>query len=323
MIRFGIMGAGIIANVMASTLEKISKAQAYAVGSRNIEKAEDFRRKHSMIKAYGSYEELVRDEKVDIVYICTPHSFHYENAKLCLEHGKNVLCEKPFTVNKAQARELIQLAEDKGLFLCEAMWTRFMPLADKLKKLTDSRIVGEAMSMTANLNSAMMHIDRLVNPNLAGGALLDIGIYPLTIASIVMGDDIEKIKAAAVLTEEGVDKTGQYTIFYKNGKMADLNSGICSLSDGNAVIYCTEGFIVVEAVNRLNGIRVMNRDFSEIAYYPRGEQISGYEFEVYACIEALENNKKECNKMSHAQTLTMMEQMDEIRRQMKVRYPFE
>ncbi len=323
MVRFGILGAGHIAHAMAGTIVQMKDVQMYAVASRNLEKAETYKEQYGMEKAYGSYEELARDDNVDVIYIATPHSLHYEHAKMCLEYGKHVLCEKAFTANAKQAKELIAIAEAKGLFLGEAMWTRFMPLTKKLVQLLEQKVIGDVTFMTANLNFPMMHKERLMRPELAGGALLDVGIYPLTMASIVMGDEIEDISATAILTDDGMDKMGQYTICYKNGTMADLNSGMCSFGDGSAVIYGTLGHILVEGVNCIQGIKVYDGNWNVIEDIRQEGQISGYEYEVEACVKAVEQGKTECPEMTHKQTIKMMEVMDEIREKMGVKYPFE
>ena len=322
-VNFGIIGAGNIAATMASTLMQMPEAEGYAIASRDKVKAQKFKEKYKMSVAYDSYEQLYNDKNVDIVYIATPHSFHFEHAQLCLRSGKNVLCEKPFTVNAEQAERLFSLAEERGLFICEAMWTRFMPLANKLKSIIDDNVIGEITSMSANLNFPMMQNERLINPELAGGALLDVGIYPLTIASIVMGDEIESISSAAVLTENGVDKIGQYTLKYTDGKIADLNAGMCSYSDGNAVIYGTKGFIVVDGVNCLNKIQVFDSSWNKSSEYIKEKQITGYEYEVRACVRSLEKGCRECSEMTHMQTLKMIRQMDMIRQKIGVKYPFE
>lgn len=323
MINFGIIGAGDIAHAMANTISQMEDVCMYAIASRSVDKAIAYKEQYNMEKAYDSYEKLAQDGKVDVIYIATPHSLHYEQAKMCLNYGKNVLCEKAFTVNEQQAKELIAIAEEKELFLGEAMWTRFMPLTKKLIQLLDEKIIGEVMFMTANLNFPMMQKERLINPQLAGGALLDVGIYPLTIASVVMGEDIEEINATAVRTDQGVDKMGQYTIRYKNGKIADLNAGMCSFSDGNAVIYGTEGYILVEGVNCLRNIKVFDANWNLTNIIEKEEQISGYEYEVEACINAIQKGDIECKEMTHKQTLRMMRVMDEIRRKIGVIYPFE
>lgn len=331
--NFGIIGAGNIANTMATTLTQMSEPTCYAIASRSMEKAEAFREKYGMEKAYDSYEDLAKDPDVDVIYIATPHSFHYEQAKMCLENGKHVLLEKAFCANASQTKKLIEISESKGLFLGEAMWTRFMPLAKKLREMLDEGVIGEVMYMTANLNFPMMHKERLVKAELAGGALLDVGIYPLTAASLVMGDNIKDIKATALLNEENMDLVGQYILTFKEGGIAYLNSGMCFESDGNAVVIGTNGSIVMEGVNFIRGLRVFDKNHNEKEYisfkdidkypYKNGEQITGYEYEILACINAIKKGHTECPKMSHKETLFMMETMDEIRKQMGVIFPFE
>lgn len=321
--NFGIIGAGRIAEKMAYTIMNMPEVNMYAIASRSMEKALAYKEKYNMQMAYGSYEELVKDSEVDVIYIATPHSFHYEQAKMCLENGKHVLCEKAFTANAKQAEELIEISERTGLFLGEAMWTRFMPLIKLLQDILDKKIIGDISTITANLNFPMLHKERLIKPELAGGALLDVGIYPLTMASIVMGDDIDYINATGVLTDEGMDKIGQYTLVYKNGTMADLNSGMCSLGDGKAVIYGTNGFIVVEGVNCPEAIKAYDNGYNLIGEWKKEKQISGYEYEVEACVRDIKMGKIESEEMTHSKTLTMMKVMDEIRKQLKVVYPFE
>ena len=331
--NFGIIGAGNIAGTMATTLNQMREPNAYAIASRSMKKAEEFKEKFHMEKAYDSYEALAEDPDVDVIYIATPHSFHYEQAKMCLEKGKHVLLEKAFTANATQAKELIELSESKGLFLGEAMWTRFMPLAKKLRKLLDDGVIGSVMFVTANLNFPMMHKERLVKAELAGGALLDVGIYPLTIASLVMGDDIKEIETHARLNEEGVDLEGQYLITYEDGRTADLNSGMVTTSNGNAMVHGTDGYLKIEGVNFIRGLVLHDNDFivkkrysfTDVETYPyeNGEEITGYEYEVLACMDAIKKGHTECPEMTHQQTLIMMETMDKIRESMGVKYPFE
>lgn len=323
MLNMGIIGAGDIAHAMAGTVTKMENINMYAIASRSLEKSNAYKEQYNMEKAYGSYEELVNDENVDVVYIATPHSFHYEQAKLCLEHGKHVLCEKAFTINAKQAREIIEIAKEKGLFLGEAMWTRFMPLVKRMKQMINEGAIGHLEGMHANLNFPMLQKERLIKRELAGGALLDVGIYPLTIASVAMGDDIESINVTSILTEDGVDKKGQYSIIYKDGQLADLNSGMSSFSDGNATIYGTDGMMILEGVNCPRGLKVFDNQWNLVGDYKPEGMITGYEYEVEAMIKAIENKKTCCDEIDHNQTIKMMELMDKIRHKMGVIYPGE
>ena len=321
--NMAILGAGRIAGTMAETIREMKWVNSYAVASRSKEKAESFAGEYGFEKAYGSYEEMVQDPEVDLVYVASPHSHHYEHIKLCLEHGKHVLCEKAFTVNEAQAREVFAMAKERNLLVTEAMWVRYMPMVRTLQDVIKSGVIGKVSTVTANLYYLIDGVERIQSPALAGGALLDVGVYTLTFASVVMGDEIDRIQAGCVKTEQGVDAQNSITIFYKDGRMAQLCSGIMSLSDRKGMIYGSKGYIIVENINNFESIQVYNVERKMVAEYPCPPQISGYEYEVMACVEAVRNGWTECPQMPHEQTLEIMRQMDEVRRQLGVSYPFE
>ena len=319
----GIMGAGNIAGVMADTLNKMKGVRLYAVASREKVKADVFAGKYGCKKAYGSYEELVTDKKVDLIYIATPHSEHFANARLCIEHGKPVLCEKAFTANAAQAEELIKLSEEKGVFLAEAIWTRYMPMLATIREVLGSGVIGEPKTLTANLGYVIDNVPRLQEPALAGGALLDVGVYTLNFALMLFGGNIDKVVSNCTYTKTGVDEQNSITIYYKDGRMAVLNSSMISLSDRKGIIYGTKGFAIIENINNYESITVFDPRYKEIASYKRPRQISGYEYEVEACIKALENGEIECGEMPHSEIIRMMEIMDGLRAKWGIVYPFE
>ena len=182
MFRIGIIGAGWIADKMAQAIAPLSDIEISAIASRSIEKAQAFAKEHNIPKAYGSYKEMVCDPYIDLVYIATPHSHHYEHSMLCIEHGKHVLVEKAFTANADQAEKLIEAARAKGLFITEAIWTRYMPLSHKVKEIMESGIIGEPRIITATLCYMMEHKERIIRADLCGGALLDLGVYALNFA---------------------------------------------------------------------------------------------------------------------------------------------
>ena len=186
--KIGILGAGGIAVQMAKTVAGMKDVENYAVAARSFERAQAFAEKYGFSKAYGSYEEMLADPQVDLVYIATPHSHHYLHAKMCLEAGKNVLCEKAFTVNADQARKLFALAKEKDLLITEAIWTRYMPSRKMIDDIISSGVIGEVTAVTANLNYAISEVERIRKPELAGGALLDVGVYTINFASMVLGD---------------------------------------------------------------------------------------------------------------------------------------
>ena len=220
--KIGIIGAGHIADVVTPTLVAMEGMECYAVSSRSLEKAEVFAEKYGFEKAYGSYEEMLRDPNVELVYIATPHSHHYEHAKLCLEHGKHVLVEKAFTVNANQAKELVKLANEKGLLLAEAIWTRYMPSRKMIDDIVASGAIGEVTSLSANLGYVLAHVDRMQDPELAGGALLDLGVYPINFALMAFHGEVANVTSTAVMSPAGVDWRNNITLTFDDGKIAVL-----------------------------------------------------------------------------------------------------
>lgn len=249
MFRLGIIGAGWIAQKMVKALAPLDEVEVYAVGSRSYEKASAFAKEHAIPMAYGSYEELVCDPLVDLVYIATPHSHHYEHAMLALDHGKHVLVEKAFTANAAQASDLIATARAKGLFITEAIWTRYMPLSHKVREIMESGVIGEPRILTATLCYMMEFKERIVRADLCGGALLDLGVYALNFARMYFGTDIVRTVTNCHLGPTGMDMHESISLSYADGKMANLQAGALCLNDRQGIISGTEGYIRVDNIN--------------------------------------------------------------------------
>ena len=331
--KFAILGCGHIATKMAAAVKAIENrgVEAYAVASRSLTKAEKFAKDYGFGRAYGSYEELAKDPAVDLIYIATPHSEHYNNILLCLEHGKNLLVEKAFTANALMASEVIALAEEKGVFLSEAMWTRFLPAVQMVKDLILAGKIGKVESVEADFSMPLSHIERLRKPELAGGALLDLGIYSLTFADIFLTDDeiagaenhIVQTKTHCVKFDTGVDATDWIDLVYANGQVAHLKTSMVAPLKNEGVIYGTDGFIRVLNLNDMVEIQLFDKAGSllESITPPRIENC--YEYEVLACKAALEKGQKECAEMPHSKTMQMMTQMDGLRASWGVSYPFE
>jgi len=322
-LNFSILCAGSIAKKMAKTVSQMSEVTPYAIAARDLGRACNLADQTGFLKAYGSYEELVNDDNVDLIYIASPHSHHYEYAKLCLEHGKHVLCEKSFTVNQKQAEELFLLAKSKKLFIMEAVWTRFLPFAAKLRELIDSGMIGNPLTLTASFGQNLTHIDRLVNPELAGGALLDLGIYPLTFASMVFGTEIEKIESACVKSDRGVDAQDSVTIVYKNGQMAVLNFSFLCKMKNQAIIYGDKGYIVLDTFWQAESIQVYLNDETKPKIFEVPFDFTGYEYEVRAAVKAIELGELSCVQMQPEETLRILKIMDQLRADWEIRYPFE
>ena len=323
--KVGILGAGGIAVSMARTIAGLTDVENYAIGSRDIKKAKEFAEKNGISAAYGSYEERLADPAVDLVYIALPHSHHCEWTIKALEAGKNVLCEKAFAVNAVEAEKMISLARDKNLLLAEAIWTRYMPSRRIIDDIIQSGVIGELKTVSANLGYKIDHNRRLVDPALAGGSLLDLTVYPLNFASMVWGDNIQRIAANCVYTDTGVDGQDNVMIEYEDGRMASLFTTIYELTDRRGIVYGTNGRIEVENINNPEKITVYaeTEKGMSVKEYAVPKQITGYEYEVIACKKAIEEGLNECPEMPHAQTIKIMKQMDEIRRQFGIVYPME
>lgn len=323
-INMAILGAGNIAQQMAVAVNGLqNQVRAYAVASRSLEKAEAFAREWHFQKAYGSYEELAADSEVDLIYIATPHAMHYDNARLCVEHGKAVLVEKAFTANAAQARELIRLAEEKKVFLTEAIWTRYMPGRQIVESLLAQGVIGETISLEAEFSVPLSHKQRMYDPALAGGALLDLGMYCLTFASMYFGDEIAGVTSQAEKLDTGVDAMDDIYYTYADGKKAHLRTSMITGPVNRGEIKGTRGRIEVDTLNNFTAIRVYDNAGNLLQEPEIPVQINGYEYEVLACVRAMETGNLECEEMPHSETIEIMEQMDRLRREWGVVYPFE
>ncbi len=324
--KVGLLGAGGIAGVMAGTIAPLEDVENYAVASRDLAKAEQFAQRFGVTKAYGSYEEMLADEQVDLVYIAVPHSHHHQWTIAALNAGKHVLCEKSFAANTKQAEEMIACAREKKLLLTEAIWTRYMPSRKIIDDIIARGDIGNVTTVSSNLGYKIDMNERMVKPELAGGCLLDLTVYTLNFSSMVLGDDIQRIHASMVPTSTGVDGQDTVMLEYKNGAMASMFTTMYALTDRRGLICGDKGFITVQNTNNPEKIKVYAPDRSQ--YTIREEiippkQITGYEYEVLACKRAIEEGRIECEEMPHAQTLEIMNQMDAIREQYGIVYPFE
>lgn len=315
----GILGTGWIADKMATTLAGMKTARAYAVASRTTEKAQKFAATFSIPKAYGSYEELADDSDVDLIYVATPHSHHYANAKMCLLKGKPVLCEKAFTVNAMQAEELIKISHERNVFLAEAIWTRYQPMRQMIADEINSGIIGKPQMLSANLCYPNIALERMYKPELAGGALLDLGVYVLNFADMFFGDDIKRTSSHCIKYHTGVDIQESITLEYNDGRIAVLWSSQLAKSDRQGIISGTDGFIIVENVNNPQSLSVFNQDYQLIKKVACPPQITGYEYQVDCCINAINARKIEPDEMPHADILRMMRKMDALRKEWGVR----
>lgn len=313
--NIGILGAGRIAITMANTVNGMDDINLYAVASRDLERAEAFAREYGVEKAYGSYEEMVGDENVDLVYIATPHSHHLQHIKLAADHGKAILCEKAFTIDAKEAEEAYAYAKEKGVLLAEAMWVRYMPMTETLHELITAKRVGDVVGLTANLGYVIMQKERILKPELGGGALLDLGVYTLNFATTVLGDDVKTVDSTVVMHETGVDRQEAVNLTYANGTIASLYNTAQTITDRKGVIYGTKGYIVVDNINNYEAFHIYNQQHELEETIERPKQITGFEYQVAACMRAIAAGKLECEEMPHAHSIKIMQIIDEIRKQ--------
>jgi predicted dehydrogenase len=323
-IRWGILGTGNIARQFARGLKAVDDGVLTAVGSRTQEAADKFGDEYRAAHRHASYEALANDPEVEVIYISTPHPFHYENMLLCLNAGKHVLCEKPFAMNTRQAREAVALARSKKLFLMEAMWTRYVPAVVQAKRWVDSGAIGDVKMVQADLcfRATFNPEHRLFNPALGGGALLDVGIYPLSFASFILGAP-ESIQTRATMGATGVDEQNAMLLGYKSGAIALLSSAVHTSQPIEAMIAGDTGTIrLAEPFFRSDKVTLIRPGQSEeVRFFPH--KSNGYEWEameVQACLRA---GKLESAIMPLDETLQIMQTMDAIRAQWGLTYPNE
>ena len=323
MFKVGIIGAGWIAEKMAEALTPLEDYCVYAIASRSIGKATEFAGRWNIPKAYGSYEDMVKDNDVDLVYVATPHSHHFPHAMLALNAEKPVLVEKAFTANAAEAEELIETARSKGLFITEAIWTRYMPLSHKVKEIMESGIIGKPRVITATLCYMMEFKERILRPDLCGGALLDLGVYALNFARMYFGTDIVRTVSNCHMGPTGIDLQECISLSYADGKMANLQAGTLCLNDRQGIINGTEGYIRVDNINCPEVVEVY-RNYELVERYVKPEDmVNGYEYQVIEARRCIEAGLPESPMMPHQETLDIMKQMDGLRKEWGVVYPMD
>ena len=320
--RVGIIGAGWIAEKAAITLNGLTDCEAYAIASRSKEKAVAFAEKWKMRKAYGSYSELIADPSVDLVYVATPHSHHYDVTREALMAGKPCLVEKAFMANYRQAKEIVTLARERKVFLAEAIWTRYQPVVAMMRELIGSRI-GTPKLLTATLGYSMGDKPRIMRADLCGGALLDLGVYALNFVRMFFDADILRITSQCVKSQTGMDLTNAMTLTLSNGVLCNLQSSAACVGDNIGVIAGTDGNLIIDNINNPQKITVNGPDRTYIETIPVPQQITGYEYQFVACRQALIDGLLEPKEMPLEETLYIMQLMDSLRKDWDVRYPMD
>lgn len=324
-ISWGILSTGTIAKNFANTLSKLNDCgKVAAVASRNGDTAASFAAEYNIPKSYGSYLDLVSDISINVIYVATPHSLHYENVKLCLEHGKHVLCEKSFSVNTLEAEELLALAKKKNLFIMEAFWTKFLPCYQEAIKIIAAGTIGELIHFRAQygFSPTGARYIRKFDPQLAGGALLDIGVYAIGVACMLLGYKPQAIHSSTVIGEYGTDNFDSIMLTYENGAAAHLITAIGTTITPEAVLFGTKGQILLPAFNALQSFTVIMNDGTKTSYdFPF--DVNGYEYEIRETERCLMAGKTESTIMTHENTLSVMRIMDKVRADCGLTFPCE
>ena len=322
--RWGILGTGSIAKSFARGLQDTPNAYLTAVGSRTQESADMFGELFSVPVRCPSYQDLAELTEIDAIYISTPHPFHKDNAIMCLEAGKPVLCEKPFAINSLEAEIMVRTARDNGVFLMEAMWSRYLPVMQQVRKWLDQGAIGEVRWVSADFGfrANMDPQSRLFNPELGGGALLDVGIYVTSFASFVLGPHPDKIHALAKLGDTGVDEQNTLLLGYDNGSMAVLTSAVRTATPQEARIVGTEGTISIESpfYKAEKAILTAGDHVEEIELIISG---NGYNYEAEEVGNCLNRGLLESSTMPLDETIAIMRVLDDARAQWGLTYPTE
>ena len=324
-LRWGIIGTGNIAHKFATGLGACEDAELVAVGSRKQQTADKFGDEFSVAHRHASYEALANDPDVDVVYVSTPHSFHHDNTLLCLGAGKHVLCEKPFAINAPQAAGMIAVARKKKLFLMDAMWSRFQPAEVRMRELIADGAIGEVRMIHSDFGFRTGGVDpkaRLFNPELGGGALLDVGVYNVGLASMLFGPPTQ-VKALAQLGETGVDEQAAVILAHQGGRLAISSTAIRTRTMHEAVIIGTDGWIRIDPPWwRTHGL-TLEVHGTEPRHIDTPMTSNGYNYEAEEVMRCIREGKLESDVMPLDETLSIMRTLDAIRAQWGLKYPME
>ena len=319
----GIVGAGHIGGKIARTLEQTKDINCLAVASRSQEKADAFAAEFGIPRSYGSYRALLDDPDVDLVYVATPHSHHFDVTMEAISKGKPCIVEKAFMANAAQTKAVLDFAKERKVFVAEAIWTRYQPAADIIRRLISYGRVGSVRLISATLAYSIEGKPRIVRPDLCGGALLDLGVYCINFVRMVCDNPIEKIDSQCILSESGVDFTESISMTLSGGIMANIQSSASCAGYNTAVIAGTEGYIVIDNVNNPRRISIYAKGGIFVEEINVPDCISGYEYEFEACRDAIATGIIEPPQMPHSEILFIMELMDSLRKEWGVRYPMD
>ena len=319
-INWGILGLGKIANKFAEDLLLSKDSILYGVASREIDKAKNFCYKFNSIKYFDSYEKLAKDSQIHIIYIATPHAFHFENAMMCLKNNKAVLCEKPMGLNREEVSIMIKEAKSRNLFLMEGLWTRFIPATEKLIEILNKKIIGDITFIRADFGfkGDLNFKSRIYNKKLGGGSLLDIGIYPIYLSLLTLGIPLD-LQVMATMTETNVDSTCSILFTYKNGVKANLESTIEAQTPTEAHIYGSEGIIKLCSPFHHSEKMIISRN-GENEILEIKHKGNGYIHEIEEVNKCLMNEQIESSKLSFKTSLDLISLLDRVKAEIGLNY---
>ena len=319
--KVGIIGAGHIAEKAAATLAAMEDMECLAIGSRSEEKARAFAGKFGIPRAYGSYADVFADPDVDLVYIAVPHSCHFAVARDAILAGKPCLVEKSFMLNSVEAAGIIGLAREKGVFVAEAMWTRYMPVRTMAREILESGIIGKPVMLTASLSYNVSEKERVLSPELGGGVLLDLGVYVLNFVRMYCSSPIRNLSTTCIKAPSGVDASEVVTLIHEDGTLSSVQASAFSQGENIGVIAGTTGYLEFDDLINPKCIRVCRKRHVVEKEIPVPQQITGFEYQFRACRDAIAAGLPEPPQMPHAETLYIMHLMDRLRSEWGVRFP--
>lgn len=322
-IRWAILGAGKIAHAFAQDITAVKNAELVAVAASDKSRAEAFAKEYNLSLAF-SYDELYNSNEVDAVYVATTHNFHYDQCIHCMEHGKNVLCEKPITLNDKQFNQLARLSQEKKVFLMEAMWTYFLPALLRAKQWLHDGRIGRLKVIEAVFGFAMEKnpTGRMYNIELAGGALLDLGVYPVALSQYFAGKKPETITASGVFTETGVDERTGIILQYGDAT-ASLFTSMVNMMTNKAMLYGEKGYIEIPDFFKASAALLYDNQHNLSEKFEDGRTTKGYNYEIQHATDAILQYKTESDVMTHSRSHEIQEIMTEVRRQIGLVYPGE
>ncbi|MEP4891017.1 MAG: Gfo/Idh/MocA family oxidoreductase [Aliiglaciecola sp.] len=323
MLNWGVIGPGGIANQFATALASSVQGKLYGVASRSLERAKAFSEQYRASVAYGDYESLIADPNIDVIYIATPHSQHFPLARACLKAGKHLLVEKPLTVNAQQTKELVSLSEQHQCVLQEAMWSRFMPCFEQLKEWIEEQQIGEIEYINSQIGFAFSHLKnhRMTDPALAGGALLDLGVYSVSLSQYLLAEYPSDIQATARLSKDGLDLNTAVNMTYPSGVISQFTCTMAAQCSNTMSIHGKKGYISIPAYFWTGGQAQLYQDDKLIRTLDFPHPVNGFEYQIESTMESILLNRSCDPRMNHADSINVMTTLDTIRQQIHLKYP--